>query len=83
MSHQRILIMSSLALSLAVFLHDSNVAFAQFPRSQIPTRGGEQIPRPRGGGFYGGYGGGFGIPIIRPLLKLAFSFGYANYTVLR
>jgi hypothetical protein len=66
MSHKHIIAVSSLAFSLGVFMFDASTAFAQFSRSQIPTRG-EQMPRPRGGGgFYGGFGGGFGVPIIIP-----------------
>jgi subtilisin family serine protease len=65
MSRQRIFITSTIVFSLGVFL-STNTAFAQFSRSQISPRGGDYAPRPRGGGFYGGYGGGFGIPIIIP-----------------
>jgi subtilisin family serine protease len=63
MSHKHIIAVSSLVFSLGVFMFDASTAFAQFSRSQIPTRG-EQMPRPRGGG--GGFYGGFGVPIIIP-----------------
>ncbi len=66
MSHKHIIAVSSLAFSLGVFMVDSSTAFAQFSRSQISPRGGDYAPRPRGGGYYGGFGGGFGIPIIIP-----------------